>query len=138
MATTTLLFWNLLHNPSTLTECMNEIISNLPPLQADEAAYPVTNLEASLPFLRNCMKENYRQTPVFSMPLARRVTSPEGLTIAGNHFPQGVCTPLIFCSTYFVAKTPCLDISSDLQPRIPPRPPSLRRGAHTIQPSALG
>lgn len=90
MATTTLLFWNLLHNPSYLSECINEITSNLPAPQKDEAAYPVTNLEASLPFLRHCMKENYRLTPVFSMPLARRVTSPEGLTIAGHHFPQGV------------------------------------------------
>lgn len=38
------------------------------------------------------MKENFRVTPVFTMPLARRVMSPEGTTIAGNHIPYGVST----------------------------------------------
>jgi cytochrome P450 len=90
MATTTLLFWNLLHNPSCLDQCIQEVIDNLPELSPDEAAYPITNLEASVPYLRNCMKENFRSTAVFTMPLARRVTAPEGLTIADNHFPQGV------------------------------------------------
>ena len=90
MATTTLLFWNLLHNPTCMAQCTNEIINNLPPLDAAEAAYPITNLESLLPYLRDCTKENYRVTPVFTMPLARRVTAPEGINIAGNHFPQGV------------------------------------------------
>lgn len=36
------------------------------------------------------MKENFRVTPVFTMPLARRVLVPGGTTIAGNHIPQGV------------------------------------------------
>lgn len=36
------------------------------------------------------MKENFRVTPVFTMPLARRVLKPEGIIIAGNHIPYGV------------------------------------------------
>lgn len=90
MATTSLLFWNLLHNPHTLEQCTTEIDSALPPLEPGQVAYPITNLEASLPYLRNCVKENFRLTPVFTMPLARRVLQPEGLKIAGQHFPQGV------------------------------------------------
>ena len=90
MATTTLLFYNLLHNPGCMTRCAAEVSANLESLMAGQAAYPITQLEALLPFLRSCMKENYRLTPVFTMPLARRVTAVEGVTIAGQHFKQGV------------------------------------------------
>jgi cytochrome P450 len=90
MATTTLLFWNLLHNRPTLERCVSEIDSELPVLGLRQPAYPITNLEASLPYLRNCVKENFRLTPVFTMPLARRVLAAEGLVIAGDHFPRGV------------------------------------------------
>ena len=63
MATTTLLIHNLLHNPSTLSALTAEIVTNLPPLES-QASYPITNLEATLPYLRACMRENYRLTPV--------------------------------------------------------------------------
>jgi len=96
MATTTLLFWNLLHNPDCLTKCVDELDRSLPAPSSIEAAYPITNLEASLPYLRNCTKENYRLTPVFTMPLARQVTSPAGITIAGQNFPQG--TSIAICN----------------------------------------
>jgi cytochrome P450 len=89
-ATTTLLFHHLLHHPDVMAKCVAEIDTNLPPLQKEESAYAVTAAESSLPYLRNCMKENFRVTPVFTMPLARRVMKPEGVVIAGNHIPYGV------------------------------------------------
>lgn len=89
-ATTTLLFYHLLHHPDLLARCVSEIDANLPILQPTEGAYSVTMAESSLPYLRNCIKENFRITPVFTMPLARRVLMPEGLTIAGKHIPFAV------------------------------------------------
>lgn len=76
-----------------MTKCVTEIDSNLPVLQPNESAYSVTMAETSLPYLRSCMKENFRITPVFTMPLASRVMMPGGVTIAGHHIPQGVSTP---------------------------------------------
>jgi cytochrome P450 len=73
-----------------MDKCVSEVDANLPPLEMGQEAYPVTLAEASLPYLRNCIKENFRVTPVFTMPLARRVMGPEGLVIAGKHIPQGV------------------------------------------------
>lgn len=89
-ATTTLLFWNLLHNPEAMERCVEEVRSKLPNLGSDKAAYSVTEVEASLPFLRQCVRENFRTTPVFTMPLPRRVMVPEGIVIAGEHIEQGV------------------------------------------------
>lgn len=90
-ATSTLLFWNLLHNPDTMERCVGEIRSKLPDLGSDKVAYSVTEVEASLPFLRQCVRENFRTTPVFTMPLPRRVVAPEGIIISGEHIEQGVC-----------------------------------------------
>lgn len=89
-ATTTLLFWNLLHNPDAMERCVDEVRSKLPNLDSDKVAYSVTEVEASLPFLRQCVRENFRTTPVFTMPLPRRVMAPEGIVIAGEHIEQGV------------------------------------------------
>jgi cytochrome P450 len=85
-----LLFYHLLHNPQYLTELVDEIDSKLSPLDDSHPAYSFADAEASLPFMRNCMRENFRITPVFTMPLARRVMAPEGLVISGHHIPQGV------------------------------------------------
>jgi cytochrome P450 len=76
-----------------------ELDANLPDLGPEEIAYPITVVEASLPFLRNCVKENFRINPVFTMPLARRVMAPEGITLDGEHFPQG--TSLAVCNHAF-------------------------------------
>lgn len=89
-ATSTLLFWNLLHNPDTMGRCVDEIRSKLPDLGSDKAAYSVTEVEASLPVLRQCVREDFRTTPVFTMPLPRRVVVPEGIIISGEHIEQGV------------------------------------------------
>ncbi|KAL4934251.1 cytochrome P450 [Aspergillus undulatus] len=98
-ATSTLLFHHLLHKPDCMRRCVEEIDSNLPALEPNEPAYPVKLAESSLPFLRNCVRENFRITPVFTMPLPRRVTDPAGITIEGDHFPQG--TSLAVCNHAF-------------------------------------
>ncbi|GKZ44767.1 hypothetical protein AbraIFM66951_007054 [Aspergillus brasiliensis] len=98
-ATTTLLFYHLLHNPQCMEKCVKEIEANLPPLTCGETAYSVSAAEAALPFLRNCIKENFRITPVFTMPLARRVMDPMGVMIDGQHIPQG--TSIAVCNHAF-------------------------------------
>lgn len=89
-ATTSLLFYHLLHAPEIMSKCVEEVDAELPALDEDRSAYSVTEVEASLPYLRQCIKENFRITPVFTMPLARRVMAPEGVMIAGEHIKQGV------------------------------------------------
>lgn len=98
-ATTSLLFYHLLHSPENLSRCVAEIDSNLPKLEEGHAAYPVMVAESSAPFLKQCVKENFRITPVFTMPLARRVVDPAGVTIGDYHFPQG--TSLAVCNHAF-------------------------------------
>ncbi|KKY26388.1 putative benzoate 4-monooxygenase cytochrome p450 [Diplodia seriata] len=91
-ATTALLFHHLLHAPAALSKCVAEIDANLPPLLSTAAAaYPAALASSALPYPRACVRENFRITPVFTLPLARRVTAAaEGITIAGRHVPQGV------------------------------------------------
>lgn len=89
-ATTALLFYHLLHAPEAMSKCVAELDENLPSLGPDQSAYSVTNVETSLPYLRQCVRENFRITPVFTMPLARRVTAPDGVIIGGRHIKQGV------------------------------------------------
>jgi hypothetical protein len=55
---------------------------------------------SSLPFLRNCMRENFRITPVFTIPPARRVMDPADVTSDGEWFSKGVChTPYLLALT---------------------------------------
>jgi cytochrome P450 len=111
-ATATLLFYHLLHNTNLMNQCVTEIDEKLPSLQPNQSAYSVTDAEASLPFLRNCIKENFRITPVFTMPLARRVLNAEGVIIAGNHIPCRVSPtpkgPLLMSETNLGSKQPDL------------------------------
>lgn len=76
-----------------MKQVVEEIDTQLPALLPDQSAYPIATLESSLPYTRDCIKENFRITPVFTMPLARRVMAPEGITIDGRYFPRGVSTP---------------------------------------------
>lgn len=101
-ATTTLLLYHLLHYPDTLKKVVAELDEKLPDLEGEvnekadqntdtgRAAYSVTEADAALPYLKLCIRENFRLTPVFTMPLARRVMAPEGVVVGGEHFPQGV------------------------------------------------
>jgi len=94
-----LLFYQLLHNPDILSELVAEIDTQLPPLAQDEPSHSISLLEASLPYLRNCIKENFRINPVFTMPLARRITAEEGIVIDGEHIKQG--TSIAICNHAF-------------------------------------
>ncbi|KAG4444379.1 hypothetical protein IFR05_000144 [Cadophora sp. M221] len=98
-ATTTLLLYHLLHNPACMDKCVAEMDENLPALREDQEAYSVAMVESALPYLKLCVKENFRATPVFTMPLARRVLAPEGLLITGSHIPQG--TSVAVCNHAF-------------------------------------
>ncbi|KAJ9663192.1 hypothetical protein H2198_000953 [Neophaeococcomyces mojaviensis] len=98
-ATTTLLFYHLLHNPGILSDLVSELDNKLPPLEPDQPAHSITLLESSLSFLRDCVKENFRINPVFTMPLARRVTAREGIMIDGEHIPRG--TSIAICNHAF-------------------------------------
>ena len=73
-----------------MTRLVQELDEHLYDLGEQESAHSITVLESSLPYLRNCVKENFRITPVFTMPLARRVMAPEGVTLEGEHFKYGV------------------------------------------------
>ena len=99
-ATTTLLFYNLLHYPQVLKKCVEEIDTKLGPLNDEQKAYSVTQVEMFLPYLRLCVRENFRLTPVFTMPLERYVTAPEGIVISGRHIRQGVSPLPSFTSSF--------------------------------------
>lgn len=73
-----------------MEKCVAEIDSQLPPLNETRPAYSFTDVETSLPYFRQCVKENFRITPVFTMPLARHVMAPEGVVIGGERIPFGV------------------------------------------------
>lgn len=75
-----------------MKKCVAEIDTNLPALSEStgQLAYPASDVEASLPYLRQCIRENFRINPVFSFPLERKVMAREGVVISGRHIPQGV------------------------------------------------
>ncbi|KAI1338210.1 cytochrome P450 [Xylariaceae sp. FL0016] len=98
-ATTSLLFYHLLHAPEILQQITAEVDQKLEPLQPHQPAYSLTEVEASLPYLKLCVRENFRLTPVFTMPLARRVIAPEGIMVAGRHIKQG--TSVAVCNHAF-------------------------------------
>ena len=71
-----------------------EIHTVLGPLRKNQTAYPITGLEASLPYTMACIRENFRLKPVFTMPLWRRVGYPAGVDIGEHHIPHDVSSPL--------------------------------------------
>jgi cytochrome P450 len=88
-STSTLLFFNMLHNPGPCERLVDELDRELPPLpEVDARPYSITGLENQLPYLSACIKENFRLTPIFGMPLPRRVDVPGGMEIAGNISPR--------------------------------------------------
>jgi cytochrome P450 len=92
-ATISLLFWHLLHAPEIMEKVVSEIDAQLPALNETQPAYSFADVETSLPYLRQCVKENFRITPVFTMPLARRIKAAEGVVIGGERIPCGVSYP---------------------------------------------
>lgn len=95
--TLTLLFYHLLHNPAAAKKLSEELVAglSLPLADADaqNMALPAfSGLEMQLPYTTACIRENFRISPVFTMPLPRKVCDPEGLVIDGIHVPYGVST----------------------------------------------
>lgn len=69
---------------------VDEIESTLPPLSDDQIAYPIQGLESSLIYLMACVRENFRISPVLTMPLWRRVGRPDGLEVKDYYAPDGI------------------------------------------------
>jgi benzoate 4-monooxygenase len=88
--TLTLLFYHLLHDSGIYSQVVEEMRRELPFLE--QGSYSFTGLEAKLPYTTACMRENFRHTPVFTMPLTRTVMSQGGTVIAGAKVPEGVST----------------------------------------------
>ncbi|CDM34511.1 hypothetical protein DTO013E5_5013 [Penicillium roqueforti] len=86
--TLTLFFHHLLHNPDVRRRLEEEICQKLPIIE--HGAYPFPGLEKMLPFMTACIRENFRHSPVFTMPLTRTVMDHAGMIIDGERIPRGV------------------------------------------------
>jgi cytochrome P450 len=72
-----------------------ELDENLPPTAA--GVYPYPGLEAKLPHMSATMKESFRLTPIFQLPLPR-VIPPGGHMMAGQHLPGGtIVSSINYC-----------------------------------------
>jgi cytochrome P450 len=90
-----MLFWNLLHNPDVMQRASAEIEQNLSPMTSNHMAYPFSSVEQHLPYLRSCIRESFRITPVFTMALERRVVD-DDMYLNGQKIPKGVSSlPLV-------------------------------------------
>lgn len=88
-----LLFWYLIQNPGIMKNVQREILTTLGPLQDGQVSYPIAGLESSLRYTMACLRETFRISPVFTMPLWRQIDSPVGIQIGQYHIPQGVSSP---------------------------------------------
>lgn len=86
----TLLFYHLLHHPEVAEKLTKEVVDVLPTNSFEQTLPAYSGLEAQLPFATVCIRENFRVTPIFTMPLPRTVTQPDGVMIDGLRIPQGV------------------------------------------------
>lgn len=87
----TLLFYHILHNSTAaqkLTEELGQHTGLGTSVEDDIPAF--SGLEQQLPYANACIRESFRVSPVFTMPLPRTVKEPEGMFIAGHHIPQMV------------------------------------------------
>ena len=89
--TMTLLFYHLLHNKTVAEKLTKEVDSCVSFTEtAGDSLAAYTGLEAQLRYGMACIRENFRITPVFTMPLPRKVTDPNGAVISGFQVPTGV------------------------------------------------
>lgn len=96
--TLTLFFYHLLHNPDIRQRLEDEICQKLPAIE--HGAFSFSGLEKMLPFMTACIRENFRHTPVFTMPLTRTVMDRAGILINGEWIPQGVSDLTIVLGIY--------------------------------------
>ncbi|KAH0526946.1 hypothetical protein TsFJ059_010211 [Trichoderma semiorbis] len=94
-ATLGLLFYHLLHNRYAAEKLTEELNANVPLYNDGGKEISYSGLESKLPYTMACIKESFRITPVFTMPLPRLVTDPNGVDINGFHIPQGTAVSMI-------------------------------------------
>lgn len=88
--TLTFLFYHLMQNTKAAAKLTDELCSVLPKYDAGGKETSYSGLESKLPYTMACIRENFRITAVFNMPLPRLVTDCKGVTICGYHVPPGV------------------------------------------------
>ncbi|KAH8807787.1 cytochrome P450 [Xylogone sp. PMI_703] len=85
--TLTLLFYHLLHHPEVYQRLKEELDQKLE--YCLDGSYSFTGLESKLPYTMACIRENFRLTPVFTMPLTRTVVPENGIEVDGCLLPRG-------------------------------------------------
>lgn len=100
----TLLFYHLLHSPSVLEKLNEELQTKLPALHGEpDAPLPAyAGLEAQLPYMMACIRESFRISPIFTMPLPRSVCDPDGAVVNGVHVPPKVDQYRMLMSTLYL------------------------------------
>ncbi|KAI1628552.1 cytochrome P450 [Exophiala viscosa] len=94
--TLTLLFYHLLHNSVSAKNLTEELNTSLQlPATGNKPLPAYSRLEMQLPYATACIRENYRVTPVFTMPLPRAIIEPGGTVIDGHHVPQGANVAIV-------------------------------------------
>ena len=83
------LFANLSRNPKHLQRVIDEIDTNLPPLEPGQAAYSISGLEEKLDFFLAAIRESHRKDPIGTFNMPRNVPA-RGAEIAGYNVPAGV------------------------------------------------
>jgi cytochrome P450 len=87
--TMTFLFYHLLHSPRVMEKLVQELDASNPGTRLSSMEGMTENA-----YFQACIKENLRYTPVFVMPLPRRVPD-GGREIAGEMIPAGVIPQLV-------------------------------------------
>ena len=89
----TLLFYHLLHNPVAAKQLTEELARFMPLGDQENRCGSIpafSGLEQQLPYMTSCVREAFRVSPVFTMPLPRKIVEYGGMEIDGYHVPQGV------------------------------------------------
>lgn len=82
----TLLFKHIFDRRDIRDAVRKELDENAPSMK--QGVLPYTGLEMKLPYLSATMKESFRMTPVFQLPLPRIIPA-TGQTLAGQEIPGG-------------------------------------------------
>lgn len=78
-----------------MEQAVSEIDQALPPMTPESAPYTRAEVEQHLPWLKACIKESFRITPAFTMPLTRRIVT-DTVVLNGKSIPKGVCARILF------------------------------------------
>ena len=90
-----MLFKHISDRSDVRSHVYQELDKNLP--STPVGVYPYPGLESKLPYLSATMKESFRLTPVFQLPLPRVIPA-GGQPMAGQHIPGGtVVSSINYC-----------------------------------------